>query len=72
MHETKARKKIESEIEKGRGVNMGARDQTEVRDRMCCVHHVAVSPIPLQAVVEIAEICFSLQYREGFREGHNG
>lgn len=47
-------------------------DQKGVRDRMCCVHHVSASPITLQLVVEILDICFSLQYRKGFGEERNG
>lgn len=72
MHETKARKKIESEIERKEESTSAQGDQKGVRDRKYCVHHVSVSPITLQAVVEIVEICFSLQYRKGFREEHYG
>lgn len=72
MHETKARKKIESKIEREEESTSAQGDQTGVRDGKCCVHHVSVSPITLQAVVEIVDICFSLQYRKRFREEHNG
>lgn len=74
MHETRARKEIESKNRNQRGVKVGANDQTGVVDSMCRIRHVSVSPIthPMQLVVEIVDICFSLLYRKGFREERNG
>lgn len=62
--------KIVSEMETIEDSRLEGSDGSE--EKMCNFYHVSVSPIILRTVQEIVKICFSLQYRKGFREGRNG